>query len=222
MEVNGIDFSLILEIKEKAKIAEDYINHNFEGKNNGHISEGLNIPSVNELRYALNHLLRYLTGEQDHGHRALKHARRAIYDCYETEGIYLFASYQQFETENQDILLINGVFPNYLVWARKFLELKEFMTNTPKDCRDDYYENLEAKILDMRAFYYESRAARQEILKIRAEKEKNEIEKKDSLVIAQENLLMAKRTIKIRTAALTLSILALLSAISGLYIQSYH
>ncbi|WP_333641582.1 hypothetical protein [Mesotoga prima] len=210
-----IDMDLILEIKSKVKIAEDYINHNFEGiTNSGHVPEGIDIPSMNELRYALNHLLRYLSGEKDHGHRALKHARRAIYDCYETEALYLFANYRQFESENQDIILID-IFKDYLLWARRFLELKEFISNTPKDNRDEYYENLEAMLFNMRPFYYESRIARQEILKMRAEKEKNEREKNDALEIAQ-------KTIKIRTIALTLSTLGLLVAIVGLYIQSLH
>ncbi len=215
-----IDQDLIQELRQKVELAESHINHLEGMANRGFFPEGLDIPSVNELRYALYHVLKYLTGDSKGAHDALKHVHRAIYDCYETECLYQFANFQDFETVNQDIIM-KDVFPKYHDWAREFATLQDFIRNTSKENRDLYYKDLEKMLAKVRPFPMEIFGVRQEILKVRAEKERQNSEKdralksaQESLKIAQDNLELARKTVAIRTRALIIGAFGAISAIA--------
>jgi hypothetical protein len=200
----SIDFELIAEIKRRADQAENHVNHLKELTKSNDFPDGLDIPSINELRYALNHVLRYLLGEKNGASDALKHVHRAIFDCYETESLYLFTHFSDFESSNQDILM-REVFPKYLDCARDFSALRDFIRTTPRESRHEYYRDLENHLNRVRPYIGELRAVKQEILKLRASAEKERREKDNSLRIAEENLSLARRTVKIRTTALAIT-----------------
>ena len=212
-----IDIDLINNIKTKVEIAENHVNHLESMVDAGSVPAGLDIPSINELRYALNHLLRYLTGEAAGAVDALKHVHRAIYDCYETESLYQFHDFSAFEVANQDIQM-RDVFPKYLDWAREFTELQNFIKDTPRDNRQNYYCELEVLLKKIRPFSSEVRGVRQEILKFRADREKQREEKENTVAIAVKNLALAERTVKIRTIALIItSAVGLLAVLATAY-----
>lgn len=170
MEISS-DTELFKQLREKLDTAERHINHV------ENIEAGLDIPSINELRYAFNHLLRHLCGEEDGRGEALKHIRRAIYDCYETEAIFSFKMFAAFETDFQDQPIIAHV-PDYLDWARKFASLQKFMAETPHDNREGYYVQLEQELYSIRPLLLSIKVARQELLKI-ATKSEDELRRKD-------------------------------------------
>lgn len=207
----NIDQSLVREIKKKADQAESRVNHLQEMSLNSDLPDGLDIPSINELRYALNHVLRYLLGEQAGGTDALKHVHRALYDCYETESLFLFSVFSDFETTNADIQM-KEVFPNYLACARDFSGLRNFIKNTQKENRQEYYAQLEEWLAKVRPYIDEIRAVKQEILKLRVEKDGKQQEKEEALRISQENLRLAQRTVKIRTTALAIAAIGAIGA----------
>lgn len=200
----SIDLNLIAEIKKKSEQAENHVNHLKELTKSSDFPDGLDIPSINELRYALNHVLRYLLGEEHGATDALKHVHRAIFDCYETESLYLFTHFSDFESSNQDILM-KDVFPKYLECARDFSALRDFIRTTPRESRHAYYGELEIHLGKVRPYIGEIRAVKQEILKLRAAKEKERRDKDSALRIAEENLELARRTVRIRTTALVIT-----------------
>ena len=212
---------VIEDLKKKVEKAESHVNHLEGMASKGYLPVGLDIPSINELRYAFHHLLRYLTGDINGANDALKHVNRAIYDCYETESLYQFANFRDFETSNQDILM-KDVFPDYLKWAGEFAALQDFINNTPKDIRERYYSELESILARVRPFATQVFGARQEILKLREEKERQKIQEdekfrtsQEALKITQENLSLANKTIKIRNRAIFISCVSCLMAIVG-------
>jgi hypothetical protein len=200
-----VDLELIAEIKKKSERAESHVNHLLDIKKNGNFPAGLDIPSINELRYALNHLLRYLLGDPQGGTDALKHVHRAIFDCYETESLYLFGHFSDFEGNHEDILLME-VFPKYLDCARDFGALRDFIKTTSRESRHEYYAELEKMLQRVRPYINEFRVVRQEILKVRAAQEKERRDKDNALRIAEQNLVLAQRTLKIRTLALVITV----------------
>ena len=221
----GLDQQLIAELKLKTEEAERHINHIEVMSAKGHLPEGLDIPSVNELRYAFYHLLKYLTGDEKGGRDALKHVCRAIYDCYETKLHYQFGNFKAFQEDTADILM-RDVFPGYLDWAKKFLALQQFINDTPRDSREEYYSKLEAFLEETTPFALEALAVRQEVLKIRADKEKQRLEKEqalkntqEALSIAQEQLHLSQRTVTIRTIALSLSTIVALGVAAMQYLK---
>ena len=106
---------LIAQIKEVVDETERRINHVSS------VAEGLNIPSTNELRYALNHLLKYLTGaDKDTGLiKALRHSKRALYDCYEVEVLFFHTTFEKFEDDYRDEPLADIV-PHIHDWRAHF------------------------------------------------------------------------------------------------------
>lgn len=207
-----IDYSSIKKLKEIVNSVEKRIN-TFES--NGYIESGLEIPPVNELRYSLEHLLRYLTGTEDSVNGAIKHSRRALYDSYEIELVHHFRAFQKFESANVDILL-KDVCPHYFDWAEKFDEIRHFIKTTDKNNRDQYYETLEIMLKGIEKFPHQLRAAEQEAAKKRNENEKN----KESLKIAQKNLEIAQNTVKIRTYALAISLSVALISLVALFLKN--
>lgn len=200
-----VDLTLIAEIKRKSEQAESHVNHLKEITRSSDFPDGLDIPSINELRYALNHVLRYVLGEQHGATDALKHVHRAIFDCYETESLYLFSYFSDFEGGNQDILM-RDVFPKYLDCAKEFAELRDFIKNTPRESRHEYYAELEVMLAKVRPYVGEIRVVKQEILKFRAAKEQERKDKDTALQVANENLNLARQTVKIRTTALVVTL----------------
>lgn len=173
----SLDADLMDQIDQIVKQTERRINH-LETT-----AIGLDIPSINELRYALNHLLRYLNNDESGGKDVLKHARRALYDCYETESLFLLDVFQTFETD-YSTFPIQRFIPDYMAWARQSDELQEFMQATPRDNRENYYQQLEALLEKLRPVKSSLRAARQEINKEILELQKKEIESRRTLQIA--------------------------------------
>lgn len=93
--------ALFTEAEEAIKYIEDF-------------GENLIVPAVNQLRYAGNHLVRYLSSsaEVDELRDAEKHAKRATYDAYEAAIFYHLLEYNKFHDDYRKVV-ISQVIPNY-------------------------------------------------------------------------------------------------------------
>jgi len=164
------DNKQIAEIKEVVDETERRINHL------NSIAEGLNIPSTNELRYTLNHLLKYLSGDDKNTGliKALRHSKRALYDCYEVEVLFFHTTFATFEDDYRDEPLADIV-PKIHEWRAHFEDIRKFIHNTERNDRDKYYEALKGKHDATHPIISELKSARQEINARR----KKEQEKRD-------------------------------------------
>lgn len=164
---------VIAQIKEVVDETERRINHV------NSVAEGLNIPSTNELRYAFNHLLKYLTGADKEAGlaKALRHSKRALYDCYEVEVLFFHGTFEQFEDDYRDEPLAD-IIPSIHEWRAHFEDIRDFVQNTERNNRDQYYEALKSKHDATRPIIRALKSARQEIntrRKIEQEKRDREI-----------------------------------------------
>lgn len=166
----------------------------------------INIPALNELRYALVHLLRYLKSENSQSQEveaenADKHARRAYYDCFEAEALYYFREFGQFEETFKEINILEYI-SDYIDWGGVFEELRVFMQSFPKDKREQYCEELEIILVRIRPIHSKLKTARIELFKYIEKLNRENKKLEEEKVKAEEALRIAKETIAIREASL--------------------
>ena len=192
----------------------------------------IHVPSLNELRYALVHLLRYLrdeTNQEKEAENAFKHVRRAHYDCYEAEALFYFKEITQFEETFKEIYILKHI-PEYLEWSFSYNDLRDFMQSFSKEDRDKYCDELEQKLSNIRPIHSKLKTARLELLKY-VEKLTEENEKLlDDKLKAEEELKIARMTIDVREKslrqvkisniiAISTAILAAITGITGLLLS---
>lgn len=134
---NAVDF---LTLHATYKEAEDAI-HLLGIEENG-----VDVPAINELRYAGRHILNGLVAESDAERedqllRAKRHCQRALYDAYDGAIYYRLQCFQEFEHDYR-LVSVPKVIPEFVsikaqvTAARKFLE----DARTQSVQRGDYYE----------------------------------------------------------------------------------
>lgn len=109
--------------------------------------EGLVIPTVNELRYAGNHLLRAFQTQDSaealqEFEKAKNHCKRAYYDAIELGTLAYLEKFEQF-TSDYRLVSISSVIPNYAEILHLVNSVKKFIADTTKDERHLYYLDLE-------------------------------------------------------------------------------
>lgn len=184
----------------------------------------INVPSLNELRYALVHLLRYLRDAPDplqNAQNAIKHAKRAHYDCFEAEALYFFKEFAQFEDTFKNICLIEHI-SDYLDWSAHFEHLRDFMQNTSREDRDQYCDDLELKLVNLRPIHTKLKAARVELLKYVQGLEHENKKLEEDNAIKSDELKVAHETLKIRRKHLCIAYIVAAIAFAGLFIQLFN
>ena len=83
---------------------------------------GADIASVNELRYAGNHLLQALTASDqgsvdDQLQRALRHCERALYDAYDGAVYYRLTQFKLFRKDYRKVV-ISDTIPDYITLVK--------------------------------------------------------------------------------------------------------
>lgn len=159
-----IDPDFLKKLQDVVGKTEGRINHvdGIAKRMQGHVISGLNIPSVNELRYSFVHLLRHLSHlmnsqsdggkdnedlkakAKDEAEKALRHSKRALYDSYEIEAYFHCSTFIQFQNDYRNEVVAE-VEPAYLKWAYTFNNLKHFLDTTVRDDRERFCEDLEGK-----------------------------------------------------------------------------
>ncbi len=102
----------------------------------------LTVPAVNQLRYAGNHLNRYLAEvDPDELRDALKHVKRATYDAYEATIVYQLLEYDKFRNDYR-LISISKVVPDYVQIQEKIETSRLFVReNDQSKTRGDNYRN---------------------------------------------------------------------------------
>ncbi|KJS02232.1 MAG: hypothetical protein VR65_06195 [Desulfobulbaceae bacterium BRH_c16a] len=102
----------------------------------------LTVPAINQLRYAGNHLIRYLAeNKQDELRDALKHVKRATYDAYEATIVYQLLEYDKFKNDYR-MISISKVLPDYVQLQEKIETARLFVReNDQSKTRGDNYRN---------------------------------------------------------------------------------
>lgn len=186
----------------------------------------VNVPALNELRYSLVHLMRYLRNDTDQSkeieaENAFKHAKRAYFDCSEAEALYYFKEFGNFEEQFKEISILDAV-SDYIDWGACFEDLRNFMQSFSKEERERYCDGLEEKLVSIREIHNKLKVARLELLKIikKEEIQRQKLEMEKSKI--QEDLQIARQTIIVREASLKQArlgnIISILTAISALII----
>lgn len=104
--------------------------------------DGLDIPSINQLRYVAHHLLKALikdtgTAEID---KAINHAQRSLFDAHEAHSIGVLSSINKFMVDYQ-LVNVPVVLPKYIAIKKEIIELKSLIKSFPRgDERTDYYQ----------------------------------------------------------------------------------
>lgn len=181
-------------------------------------SPAVNIPALNELRYAFVHLLRYLCDHPDpqqNLENSLKHTRRAYYDCVDAEALFYFREFTQFEGMFKAINLLEHI-PEFIEWSGDFNDLREFMQEVSKDNRDQYCDAIDERMIKIRPVHNKLRAARVELAKyVEGVKEENKrLQEENERIIqqekrAREQLEIQRRQFRVACIALIISLCVL-------------
>ena len=150
--MNDEDHSAIAEhqmrVAEQFEVAEKRLK-NFEDTH----GEGLVVPSLNELRYAGNHLLNSLVRcdgdiekQKDQLRLAEKHCLRASYDASAALLSYLFYSHIRFRDKYvaNHFHHVIAVIPNYTDYVDNFKKAQKIVQDVKlNDGKEEYYKSLE-------------------------------------------------------------------------------
>jgi len=113
-------------------------------------AHGTEIPTINELRYTLYHLLCYLEADnEEEWEKSHRHARRALFDAYDAEAQFLSMKFVAFEEQHKD-MVIGDIVPAISTWRMVIGSYTEFSRETDRDHREDYYENMKPHIAAIR------------------------------------------------------------------------
>lgn len=136
---------------------------------------GLEIPSVNQLRYAGYHILAYVVdGQTPDLEKAKGHCQRAIYDAYEMELSFYIDVFKEFSDEFNDLPVADTV-PEYLQWLEAHQEAQTLVRSRRQaDGRESYYAQLEPHIEALSAIERHLPPAREQLARKRAINERNE------------------------------------------------
>jgi hypothetical protein len=106
-----------------------------------HNGEGLDIPSINELRYFGWHLLKALTQNNlEELVKAKNHAKRAIFDACEAQIVANLTSIENFENDYR-VINVSEVIKDYSELMVQAENAKNFIQDHDGESREDYYRN---------------------------------------------------------------------------------
>lgn len=157
---------LLLKTEKQFRIAEEHIKAaTLIYDNKG----GLNMPAVNELRYAGEHLLSGLTAntEAQQGSefkQALNHCRRASYDAVEISCVSIIENINAFYIAIEDMIATNDI-PDYAQKKARVREIKEFLVSHSREDADQYWETVAGYAKELDDLHRLFAEARPEIIK---------------------------------------------------------
>jgi len=111
-----------------------------------HDGDGLDIPSINELRYAGRHLLTALKNNNlDELAKAKNHVKRALYDACEVLIISNLEEIKQFQNDYR-LVTITDVVKDFTSLMIKAEAARQFIQNKDAESREDYYDECSAQV----------------------------------------------------------------------------
>lgn len=132
-------------------------------------ARGTEIPTINELRYTLNHLLFYLDeDDEEEWKKSHRHARRALFDAHDAEAQFLTQKFLSFEEQHRD-MVVGDVVPEVFTWRAVIGAYAEFSRVTDRDHREEYYERLKPHLEAIRPIISQLQQASDDLNKKRQE-----------------------------------------------------
>lgn len=111
-----------------------------------HNGEGLDVPSINELRYVGRHLLTALKSQNPNElSKARNHAKRALYDACEVQIVANLTLIESFQTDYR-LLAVSDVVKEYVTLMAKAEKARDFIQETESNSREDYYKECDEKV----------------------------------------------------------------------------
>lgn len=136
---------------------------------------GLFVPSVNQLRYALRDALNEIVKGKHGGlDEAIIHAKRAIYDVYEVEFLYVRTKFSNFNYDYR-LMELSLVIPKYVEWKASFDSTKSKLDQISIENRDLYYEVLKPEITKLKGIVTQLESYRADLNKQLARRQRKRI-----------------------------------------------
>ncbi len=133
------------------------------------LSDGIDIPSLNELRYVGFHLLRAFSTnsyekQKEQLDKAKRHCERASYDAMELGIIQRLEEIRIFQKDYRKIT-ISSVVSDYLEMMEKTQEANAFIAESDPENREAYYSECETHYLTLKKIAEKLMVAREELNK---------------------------------------------------------
>ncbi|MDP3925117.1 MAG: hypothetical protein Q8Q84_17365, partial [Hydrogenophaga sp.] len=96
--------------------------------------DGLDVPSINQLRYVSYHLLKSLTSKDVSGDlkKALNHVHRSLFDAHEAQSIDGFMAIDKFRDDYR-LVDVTEAIPDYIAVLQEVATLRNNFKSYPKD-----------------------------------------------------------------------------------------
>jgi CHASE3 domain sensor protein len=185
---------------------------------------GMDIPSINELRYVAYHLFKACQYQDDVDkqreelRRAERHCKRASFDAMELGIINQLENINRFKEDYNDYP-ISGVLSDYVKLMQQTEEIKKFLeASTGAENRDDYYDECENNLHSLKKIYSKLTAAREEVNKKRAQYIADQARLKKDEQRADRNEQLTKEALALAKKRLWIAIGSIiLTVIMGIY-----
>ena len=106
--------------------------------------DGLDIPSINELRYVAFHLLKSMTTDNtlQELEKAKNHAQRSLFDAHEAQAIDVLSRINKF-LEDYRLVNVKAAMPNFIQLQAEVISLKNTIKEFPQgDDRHEKYQKI--------------------------------------------------------------------------------
>lgn len=138
--------------------------------------DGISIPSINQLRYAGQHILTSLiiddeSTKEDNIYEAIDHCKRATYDALEIGLLYYLSEINSFK-EDYKYITVTDVIPDYIEKLKNVREAKSFIEINNRssidnsiDGMDKRYEEIAKHFNNLEGIYSDLDLSRDELSK---------------------------------------------------------
>jgi len=115
-------------------------------KKSEHLDSKLNIPCINELRYAGYHIAKATSGDNpdENIEKAVGHCKRAIYDANESAVIFLLESIRSFQNDYAGSANVSTIVDGYSKLKQEISDIANRIKQNKSEnsgSRDKYYES---------------------------------------------------------------------------------
>lgn len=155
-----------------------------------HDGDGLDIPSINELRYVGYHVLNALVADHAYGRdleldKAKRHVQRAIYDAYEARTMNVIDQIDLF-MDDYRLIQVSLVIKDYASLKVEVDQVRRFIGDVQKqaDSRDEKYQGCEQHLKRLEEINTQFQAARDDLNVIIAQKRRETLRWLVGVVIA--------------------------------------
>ncbi|GBE37820.1 hypothetical protein BMS3Bbin08_00417 [bacterium BMS3Bbin08] len=129
------------------------------------VAEEVTIPTINQLRYAGQHLTRFISAnDKEELRKAANHCQRAMYDAYETGIIYFINEINNFGKDYRKTV-ISKILPGWVGYQQTVDKIKTFVDNRNEKERHRQTEECKENFKSLNIIFNETKYSRDELNK---------------------------------------------------------